>query len=249
MKKLLAAVVLLIIIPIKVHADSDWDFRLTPYIWFAGVEGDVSTIPGGPSVPLDISASDVLSDTEASFMVLFEAKKQKHGLLIDILYSKVESDDELVPEINLNLKSISRSKIFTAAYSYEIYKKEQTVVDVFGGARYWDVDMTLAFGGGLGLLAGRTLEIKDSWVDPLIGIKARTPLGNSKFYTAGALLVGGFGIGSDSFYDVAANIGYQWSKTIGTTLGYRLFDVDYDKDSFKYNAKQEGWQIALSWAF
>jgi hypothetical protein len=132
---------------------------------------------------------------------------------------------------------------------YELYKRERTVVDIFAGARYWKIDTELQFGGGLGVLDGKNIRNDESWLDPLIGIKARSLLGDSQFYVTGGLAAGGFGIGSDSFYDISANIGYQWSKSIGTTLGYRLFDVDYEEGSFLYDVKQEGWLLGLSWAF
>ena len=61
--------------------------------------------------------------------------------------------------------------------------------------------------------------------------------------------VGGFGVGSDLFYDLNLNIGYQWNKAIGTGIGYRLYDVDYNKDDFLYDVKQQGWLIGLTWAF
>ena len=240
---------LILVLPMLAQAEGNWDFRLTPYIWFAGVEGTASTIPGAPAVPIEVSSSDALSDSEASFMLLFEAKTGRHGVLVDVLYSDVQSNEDLIQEINLTMKSTSKTKIFSTAYMYELYKKQHTVVDFFAGARYWKIDTELEFSGGLGILAGQQIRNAESWVDPLIGIKARTALGNSHFYAAGGLSAGGFGVGSDSFYDVTANIGYQWSKAIGTSLGYRLFDVDYEDGSFLYDVKQEGWLLGLTWAF
>lgn len=249
-RKIILSVLLLQLLPMSVHAADEWDFKLTPYLWFAGVEGDASTVPGLPVAPIDVSASDALRDSQVSFMMIFEASKQKHGMLFDILYTDSESDTTLIPDpINLTLKSISRNKLFSAAYEYELYNKEKTVVDVFAGLRYWKVDTILEFGGGLGILAGQSIRNAESWVDPLVGMKASTPLANSNFYVTGWLAGGGFGVGSDSFYDVSANIGYQWSKSIGTTFGYRLFDVDYEDGTFLYDVQQEGWALGLTWAF
>jgi hypothetical protein len=36
-------------------ADDEWRLRLTPYLWFAGLEGDVGTIPGLPPADVDVS--------------------------------------------------------------------------------------------------------------------------------------------------------------------------------------------------
>jgi hypothetical protein len=53
----------------------------------------------------------------------------------------------------------------------------------------------------------------------LIGIKARTLFGNSKLTASGWLAGDGFGVGSDSFYDTSANVGYQWNKASVTSRG------------------------------
>jgi len=231
-------------------ADAGWQFRLTPYLWFAGLKGDVATIPGAPSASIDVSPSDALEDTEASLMLLFDAKKGRHGIFADFLYSDVRSDEELVPApIGLVLRSTSKTTLFTLAYEYELYNQDQRVVDLMAGARYWKVDSELRFKGGLGILAGKKVSHEQSWIDPALGIKGRTPLGDSRFHLEGGAGIGGFGVGSDLFYELSGAVGYQWNKAIGTAIGYRMFDVDYDNDGFLYDVRQQGWQVGLTWAF
>jgi hypothetical protein len=80
----------------------------------------------------------------------------------------------------------------------------------------------------------------------VIGAKGRTPLGSSRFYVTGGALLGGFGVASDHLYEVSANIGYQWTKALGTGIGYRKFNVDYDHNDYLYDVKQQGWQVGLT---
>jgi hypothetical protein len=234
--------------PIVVE-DSDWEFRLTPYIWFAGFEGDVASIPGLPVVPIDISPSDAFDDAEVSVTAMFEGKKNGKGFFVDFLYSDLQSEETLIKSINLALNATTKTTVFSAGYLHELYNQEQSVVDVFVGLRYWEIDTYLSFSGGLGILAGRGIGHVESWVDPLIGIKGRTPLGDTSFYATGGVAIGGFGVGSDLFYDANANIGYQWSESIGTTVGYRVYDLDYEDDGFVYDVTQQGWIFGLTWAF
>lgn len=230
--------------------DGGWQFQLSPYIWLAGIDGRMGTIPGQPPVDIDYSASDAFDDTEASFMLFLDARKGRQGFVMDALYSDVRSDFELLPDpINLSVRSISETTIISAAYQYEMYRGPGTVIDLMGGVRYWDIDSTLKFTGGLGVLAGQSVSNTESWFDPALGIKAITPLGGSNFYFMGAASVGGFGVGSDLFYDLTGNLGYQWNDAIGTSLGYRLFDVDYEDGGYVYDVTQEGWQLALTWGF
>jgi hypothetical protein len=59
-------------------AADDWQFLFAPYIWFAGAEGRLTPAPGVSPRDIDESAIDALKDTEASFMLLWQAKKQRH---------------------------------------------------------------------------------------------------------------------------------------------------------------------------
>ncbi len=235
--------------PIVEIEESKWEFRLSPYAWLAGFEGDVASIPGSPVIPIDISPSDAFDDAETSVTAMFEGKKNGKGFFADLLYSDLQSEETLLEGINLVLNSTSKTTIFSGAYLHEIYNNDNSIVDAFVGARYWKIDTHLAFSGGLGILAGRSIEHTESWVDPLIGIKGRTSLGDTSFYAAGGIAIGGFGVGSDLFYDLNANLGYQWSESIGTTVGYRLYDLDYEKDGFVYDVRQQGWIVGLTWAF
>ena len=236
--------------PAPAFSQNAWQFRLSPYGWLAGLKGSVGTIPGQSPVSVDISASDALKDFEGGGMIMLDARKGRHGFFADLIYTNIESDYQIVPPpINLQLKSISKTTIATLAYQYELYRQGETVVDLLAGLRYWNIDTELRFGGGLGLLAGRNIGNTESWIDPAFGIKGRAPLGTSRFYVEGGAGVGGFGVSSDHFYELNANIGYQWTKSIGTTVGYRMFDVDYEKSGFVYDARQQGWQLGLTWSF
>ena len=76
------AIIMLLLVAPAVNAESDWNFRLTPYAWFAGVKGNASTIPGAPVVPIEVSPSEALSDSQVSAMLIFEAKQNQHGVLV-----------------------------------------------------------------------------------------------------------------------------------------------------------------------
>ncbi len=44
--------------------DAEWNYNLSPYIWFAGSSGEVSSIPGLPPIPFDLSAKNAFDDSE-----------------------------------------------------------------------------------------------------------------------------------------------------------------------------------------
>ena len=230
--------------------DNQWEFALTPYLWFAGLKGNVATIPPLPAAPIDVSSQDALEDTKIAYMLLFTAKKNRHGVFFDYVYSDVESEEEVIPQLNdLLMTTRTKTSMPTLAYQYEVYRYNNAMLDLLAGVRYWSIDSNLKFSRGFGVLAGREISHKESWYDPVVGFSGQAPFGNTKFYMSGGLGFGGFGVGSDSFFDLNLNFGYQWNKSIGTALGYRLYDVEYNKDDFLYDVRQEGWLFGLTWAF
>ncbi|NDV13551.1 hypothetical protein [Crenobacter caeni] len=246
-----SALLLSTLLPTAAQAETPWEFRITPYAWFAGIKGDVSTLPGAPRVPIEVSPSDALSATDAAFMGLFEARRGPHGGFLDYLYVNVSADKTVLgPPVSLGLDASSKSWLTSAGYSYRFYDTGQAYAEVLAGIRHWKVDTTLDFDGGRGVLAGRNIHHRESWLDPLLGVRGTTQLGASSFFVSGMLAAGGWlGGGSDHFYDTSALLGYQWSKQFSTALGYRLFDVKYEEDGFYYDVRQQGWLLGAAFSF
>ncbi|HBE92637.1 MAG TPA: hypothetical protein DDW55_08955, partial [Gammaproteobacteria bacterium] len=64
-------------------------------------------------------------------MLILDARKGRHGFFTDLIYTDVQSEEELIPApIGLNMKSTTKTTIFTLAYQYELYGQDQTVVDL-----------------------------------------------------------------------------------------------------------------------
>jgi hypothetical protein len=231
-------------------SEDAWQFRLSPYGWLVNLEGDIGAAPGAPSVPIDIAPEDVLGDIETAAMLIFNARKGRHGMFADVFYADLRSDVELLPApIGLTLRTEAENYVLTAAYQYAFYQKNGAVADVLLGARHWGVESTLTFGRGTNGLSERQINSSQSWTDPVVGLKGHLPLGASRFYLEGGVGFGGFGVGSDLFYELSGVIGYQWRESIGIVGGYRLLDVDYSNNSFSYDVKQHGLQFGLTWAF
>jgi len=243
--KTLALALLLTLVTPRAAVAADWNFTLAPYMWFAGLKGDVATIPGVPPAPIDVSPSQAIEDTNAALMLAFEARGERHGLYMDFIYTDVRSTDEVFPNLGVSLRSISKSTVLSGAYEYRLVDREGSELDLMGGLRYWEVDSFLGFTGPLEI-SGRN---KEDWIDPFVGVKGRYRFGSSRFYTSYAASVGGFDAGSKLFYDLNLNLGYQWTDAIGTAIGYRLFDVDYDHKSFVWDVQQAGFGLGLAWTF
>jgi len=246
-------VLCVVFMSLSVHAESTssdkWEFTIAPYGWLAGQKGSVATLPDLPATDIDVDFyDDILGNINGALFLTGEARKGRWGVMADIAYTDIE-DENATPYQVLWQKITSQSKswMISAAGQYRLVETSQASMDAFGGVRYWSVDSRLSLSGGPA--PDQKISNTEDWFDPLVGLKGMSFLGGSKFFISGGLAVGGFGMGSDFMWDAWANIGYQWTKTFGTTLGYRYLDVDYEKDDFLYDITQQGLVLGLVWQF
>jgi len=226
-----------------------WNFQIAPYAWLAGQKGKVATLPGLPPADIDVNFyDDILGNINLAGMLIVEARRGRYGLVADIVYTDIETDDPTPYGVLYSaVESQTKSWIVSVAGLYRLAEHKNRFLDVTGGLRYWSVDSELTLKAGA--LPERSVSNKDDWFDPLIGLKGFTPIGTSKFFVSGAFAMGGFGVGSDFMWDASVNIGYQWTKGFATTLGYRYMDVDYENKDFLYDVAQDGLTLGLSWRF
>ena len=225
-----------------------WEFHLAPYAWLAGQSGKVATLPGLPPADVDIDFyDDILGNLNGALMLVGQARKGPFGISADIAYTDIESDSALRGDYFTTLTSQTTSWMISLAGFYRLFENDRFHVDGLGGARYWSVDSQLALSGGP--LGSYSVGERESWVDPVIGVKGMSKLGDTRFFLSGFAMIGGFGVSSDFMWDANINLGYQWTETFSTTIGYRYLNVDYENDDFLYDVSQDGILLGLSWRF
>ena len=228
--------------------DNRWDYHLAPYAWLAGQKGDVATLSNLPPAEIDIDFwDDILGNINGALFLVGEARKGRFGAFLDLAYVDIEDETATQGPLFSSVSSSTKSWIVSAAGSYRLAENADAWLDLVAGIRYWSVDSTLTLRDGL--LPESKYTGNDDWVDPIIGLKALTAIGSSRWRVSGGLLIGGFGAGSDLMWDASVNLGYQWTKTFTTTLGYRYLDVDYENDGFLYDVSQHGPVLGFSWRF
>ncbi len=239
--------------PSEAKSEDKWSFQIAPYVWLAGQKGTVATLPGLPPVDIEVDFyDDILGNINFAGMLVGEARKGRYGLFTDIVYTDIEMENPTPLGIFYSsVNSRTKSWMWSVAGLYRLVENQHQFLDVIGGFRYWSVDSELSLKGAVfpGVFPDQSVSNCEDWFDPLIGLKGLSVLGNSKFFISGGLTLGGFGAGSDFFWDANVNLGYQWTKGFSTTVGYRYLDVDYEKDDFLYDVAQDGLTLGLSWRF
>ncbi len=223
-----------------------WAFTVTPYLWAAGISGEAGTLPGLPPADVDDSFGDIFDDLRFAGMVAASARRGRFGLAGDLQYVETRADSTSLTPLFDGETLTSKSFIFSALGEYVAYESDRTQLLVAGGLRVWSVDTELDLDGGL--LAGRTIDGDDTWVDPMLGVRGRIDVVGDVF-ASGWAYAGGFGAGSEIMADLFGGLGYAWSDRIETTLGYRWLRVDRDTDDFLYDVRQGGLIAGLTVKF
>ena len=241
----LSAIAIFCIATLPAQAEEPWQFQIAPYVWVAGLEGDVATLPGVPAASVDASFTDILENLDVAFMIAGEAHNGRFGFFADIFYADIEATGSVPGPFNAAVNLESRTLFATGAGFWRLWSDERASLDVMAGARLWSVDTELVIGAPI----STTVSHDEDWVDPLIGFKARGTLGGDRFFQSLGILFGGFGVGSDLMWDANVNLGYQWTDGFSTSIGYRYLAVDYSDGGFLYDVVQQGPTFALIWRF
>ena len=206
-------------------ANESWGFLISPYIMFPNMKGETG-VGNLPDVSVDEDPGDIFDNLQFGAMLYAEARNREWAITSDVLYMKLESEvlpqsqvidgEAEVAQLGWELAAMRRLspwfELGIAATWNKMDADVNIVVSALPGAP--------AIGGGL----------DEEWVDPSIVARAMAPIGDKwRFEARGN--VGGFGVGSDMFYQLQLDFVYAMSERWQFGLGYRYIDVDYESGS------------------
>ncbi len=217
--------------------EEGWVFRAAPYIWFTSLEGDVATIRGIPPADVDASFSDILDNTNVAAMGYMEARHDRFGFGADLLYMDISAEGggptPAFSKAELDLKAF----IGTFTGFYRFAQEETMTADVLAGTRVYVTDTELSLSPGLA--AGRSKGDKETWADPIVGLRGYLGV-TDKLGLRGYGDVGGFGLASDITYQLLGSVSYAFTDSISVDAGYRYLKVDYDDGDYLLDVVFQG---------
>jgi hypothetical protein len=224
--------------------DDEWHFQFLPYFWLAGLHGTAGI--GNRTTQVDESFGDVWDVLNFAFMGVFEARKGKFISLTDLEYVNVNDEKATPGPLFSNVDAKFKTFIFSPEVGYRVWNNPDSsaFVDVVGGARIWHLSTELDFGAGI--LPATTVEGSRNWVDAVGGVRGRAALSEKVFVNGYFDLGGG---GSKFTYQLYGGGGYNLNKRVALLFGYRVLDVNYDKDNFIYDMNQRGPIMGVGFKF
>ncbi len=221
--------------------------EVTLYGWLPSISGTVRTPNFKRSA--ETSGDGILDALQFAFMATGELRYGSWGFLADIVYSKTSAGGELAGPFKAETNVQNKLLLLSGAATYRIHEWENGAwIDALAGLRYAASDVTIEANGTGPLGVTRRDSASEGWLDPLLGLRGRMPLGAGFGLTALAD-VGGFGVGSDLTWELYAGLDYAITERFVAKLGYRFLSIDYSNDGASLDIDVYGPALGLAVRF
>lgn len=222
----------------------NWEVAFTPYLWVAGVNGDIG-VPRGESVEIDKSFSDTLSDLKFAFLGALDVRRGRFVGLTDVIYLSVGAEAEGIRDPQF-LEGEIDSSVFmgTGAVGYRVVDKGPLFVDVFAGGRVVKLKARVELEGPL---QTREREASATNVAPLVGARVRVPLG-AKWGLA-LYSDGSFTKSSIVKWQAIGTVQHELSRHWRLVAGYRYMSIDHSKRNLDFDVSLSGPIVGVTYRF
>jgi hypothetical protein len=242
-------------------AEDKWEFTIAPYLFFSGIDGDV-TVRGRES-SVDAGFSDIFDALDFGVQLHLEARKDKLGILGDLTYLKLSGDDDLTRSraaLGADLEIEQWIVEFGGFYRLGEWSAgretpRKLMLDVLLGGRYWSLDTELDLRlAVLNQTRSAQFDGDENWIDPFLGARFTADITENLLFNLRGD-IGGFDISgcSDFSYNIIALIGWQFRESTTLWLGYRVLYVDYDtgsgNDQFEFDVTMSGPVLGVAFQF
>lgn len=242
-----------------------WALQITPYMWAAGLEGDISPFRRAPTIHVDKPFSDVIDDLNFGGFVNVWGRYDRFVLSGDMMY--VDTTDNhgsgplpalqipglgiaIPPGARVDAKVDTKQFMATLQGGYRIIDTPQFTLDALGGVRFWHISNDVTVTASHPAIGSRSATHRESfgWVDPVVGVRAFLPL-TEKLSLQAQADVGGFGAGSDLTWSALATANYTVTEHLSLSAGYKILKVDYDHGGHVYDTSLSGPVLGMTWRF
>jgi hypothetical protein len=230
----------------QTSAAEGWQFSITPYLWFAGVSGDV-VLPRGGTRDFSADFSDIFDSLKFAAMATAEARRGRFGIVADFMYLDNEQGFNSPRSIAVRGGDVRLTTTEASLIGlYRVVQDDRYWIDVGGGMRAWWIDTTIS--ANQGLLAGRSAGSSPNWVDPIIATRAQVRLSES-FSLTGYADIGGFDTGSQLTWQAIGSLDWAIRPNIVARAGWRYIYIDYKREDVELDLGMSGPFLGVTFRF
>jgi hypothetical protein len=213
-KAVSGALASLLLSPTLVFAQG-WDWKLTPYLWAAGLDGAATV--GPIRADFTMGFSEIVNVLDGGALLRLEGQSEQHGVFGDLVYLKLE-DENARDTAGGTLEARLDSLILEGAYIYRWTEKYGLEL----GFRYYD------FEAALKPAAVPEVSKSSEWTDGFLGFRADSQINPDWSWLFRASIGAG---GSDLAAGLQVDFRRKYSNVNELTLGVRALDVEYGSSS------------------
>ncbi|ALA18037.1 hypothetical protein AL346_12285 [Chelatococcus sp. CO-6] len=234
-------------------APGSWQFQATIYGWATSLTGTVG-VRNLPAAKVDASFADVLENLDGALMGSFLAKNGDWMFLIDIVGARLSDSATLKIANAPTVKFRQGLFIASAIAGYRLPLGDPNLdVSLTAGVRYQQLTAKMTLYPGLLPGLSLTNEETEDWLDPIVGVALQYRI-NDRWFVNALADIGGFGVGSDLTAQGLVSVGYKWTDTVSTAIGYRALYTDYSTSghrtgTFRYDTTMHGPFLSLAFHF
>ncbi len=243
---------------------ADWALQITPYMWAAGLEGNISPFRSAPTIHVEKSFSDVLDDLNFGGFVNIWGRNGRYVFSGDVMY--VDTTDShgtgplpamqipglgpIPPGASVDASVDTKQFMATLQGGYRVVDTPDFTLDALGGIRFWHISNDVTVTASVPGVGSQSASHEESfaWADPVVGLRAFVPV-TEKLSLQAQADVGGFGAGSDLTWSVLATVNYVFNDHFSASAGYKVLDVDYNHGGHVYDTRLSGPVLGMTYRF
>ncbi len=211
-----------------------WTYSLQPYFFLAGLSGSVTVDP--ITIPVNSSFSYLLDNVKLGAFISLTAEKGRWGYYADFQYINLYGESSGQGNSSMDLKNI------IGEVDLLFRPSSAPTLRFLVGMRAYSIRQNVTLLGIDLPEAGATV------VDPILGAFGSWKLHNRwKFDLRGD--IGGFGVSSETTYQLLALFRWGISDGISLPFGYRVLGYQIAKDDIRMNTRMSGMVLGLDFRF
>jgi len=234
-----------------------WQYEFTIYGWFPSIDGKLKyEVPPDNGDEIGVDISQILDSLNFIFMGIFEARRNKFSMGLDLIYldlsNSKSTDITIGPGGGVPLTVTGglglKSWVVTGMVGYDLVQTNKSRMAVIGGFRYLDLsaDLDISIEGPLPpTQPPATVSGSNDFWDGIVGVKGAFMLSEHWYIPYYA----DFGAGQSNLtWQLFGGIGYlfNWGDI---KLGYRYLEYDQDDDKFVQDLKFYGPVLGIGFRF
>jgi outer membrane protein OmpA-like peptidoglycan-associated protein len=220
--------------------DENWGFEISPYLWAAGIDADVTVANQTVNIKRDFS--DIVDALDIGGGIMAGAGINRFVAVTQVDYVSLDSDelDEAPARGRLESKTLFAMLALGYRFGGETPGKH---FDVLLGARNLSLENTLTL-DGLGSFKG-----DNDFVDPILMLRPSLPLGRR--WRLNATLSYGTGGDSEKTWELQPQVQFQISDHLAARFGYRRlhYDIRAENGRNRFDGAFEGLVLGLGGTF